>query len=86
MTTSTTSTTAPQSIDLNANGRGFNHFALKNQITESIVMGTPVTALCGATYVIQAQGGGTARGPKLAVCAMCKDLHENMIERNNAKS
>lgn len=81
MTTSTINRPAPQHADQHPGGRGFNHYVRKEMITESIVNGTPVTALCGATYVIRAQGGEVAGSGKLEVCAPCSDLHAQKMER-----
>ncbi len=55
-----------------------NHYVPKRQITESIVMGTKVTALCGVRYVIKAQGGGSAAATSAIVCPLCADVYYGM--------
>jgi hypothetical protein len=48
----------------------FAHYADKDKITESLVLGTPVVALCGKVWV-------PSRDPtKYPVCPECKRLYE----------
>jgi hypothetical protein len=48
----------------------FAHYAPKEKITEAMVSGTPVTALCGKVWV-------PSRDPsKFPVCPECKELYE----------
>jgi DUF3039 family protein len=45
----------------------FSHYVEKDKLTEAMVMGTPVTALCGKVWV-------PSRDPeKYPVCPECKD-------------
>ena len=50
----------------------FAHYAPKDKVTEAMVMGTPVTALCGKTWV-------PSRSPeKFPVCPECKKIYDSM--------
>ena len=50
----------------------FSHYAPKDKVTEAMVMGTPVTALCGKTWV-------PTRSPeKYPVCPECKEIWDSM--------
>ena len=50
----------------------FSHYAPKDKVTEAMVMGTPVTALCGKTWV-------PTRSPeKYPVCPECKEIWESL--------
>jgi hypothetical protein len=50
----------------------FAHYAPKDKVTEAMVMGTPVTALCGKTWV-------PSRSPeKFPVCPECKEIWESL--------
>lgn len=50
----------------------FSHFVRKEKIVESAVMGTPVKALCGKTWV-------PSRDPeKFPVCPTCKEIYEGL--------
>jgi hypothetical protein len=50
----------------------FSHYAPKDKITEAMVMGTPVTALCGKVWV-------PSRDPKrYPVCPTCKEIYEHI--------
>lgn len=50
----------------------FSHYAPKAQITEAMVMGTPVVALCGKVWV-------PSRNPdKFPVCPECKEIWESL--------
>lgn len=57
-----------------------NHYAPKHQITESIITGKPVTALCGHRYVVNGQGGGStqSKGSGSVVCPLCADIYYGM--------
>lgn len=49
----------------------FSHFVPKNKLTEAMVMGTPVVALCGKVWV-------PSRNPdKFPVCPECKEIWES---------
>ncbi len=46
----------------------FAHYADKAKVTEGYIMGTPVIALCGKTFI-------PSRDPeKLTVCPPCKEI------------
>ena len=46
----------------------FSHYAAKAKLTEAMVMGTPVVALCGKVWV-------PSRDPqKYPVCPTCKEI------------
>jgi len=50
----------------------FSHYVPRNKLTEAMVMGTPVVALCGKVWV-------PSRDPeKYPVCPECKDAWENL--------
>ncbi len=50
----------------------FSHYARKDRLTEAMVMGTPVTALCGKVWV-------PSRDPqKYPVCPGCKEVWESL--------
>lgn len=50
----------------------FSHYVEKDKLTEAMVMGTPVIALCGKVWV-------PSRAPeKFPVCPECKDIWESM--------
>jgi hypothetical protein len=48
-----------------------SHYVDKHKLTEAMVMGTPVVALCGKVWV-------PSRAPeKFPVCPECKEIWEN---------
>lgn len=50
----------------------FSHYAPKDKVMEAMVMGTPVTALCGKVWV-------PSRDPqKYPVCPTCKEIWESI--------
>lgn len=50
----------------------FSHYAQKDMLTEAMVMGTPVIALCGKVWV-------PSRDPKkYPVCPACKEVWESL--------
>ena len=50
----------------------FSHFVPKDKLTEAMVMGTPVIALCGKVWV-------PSRAPeKYPVCPECKEIWDSM--------
>ncbi len=52
----------------------FSHYAPKHKLTEAMVMGTPVVALCGKVWV-------PSRDPKkYPVCPPCKEIWESLAE------
>lgn len=56
-----------------------NHYVNKAEITRSVVTGGPVTALCGATYVVTAHGGGRTDAPTAAVCDTCASIYSGLL-------
>ncbi len=49
-----------------------SHYVAKNKLTEAMVMGTPVVALCGKIWV-------PSRNPdKYPVCPECKEIWESL--------
>jgi hypothetical protein len=52
----------------------FSHYVEKDKLTEAMVMGTPVVALCGKVWV-------PSRAPeKFPVCPECKEVWESLRE------
>ncbi len=50
----------------------FSHYVPKNKLTEAMVMGTPVVALCGKVWV-------PSRNPdRFPVCPECKEIWASM--------
>ena len=50
----------------------FSHYVPKDQLTEAMVMGNPVVALCGKIWT-------PSRDPeRFPVCPECKDIWDNM--------
>ena len=50
----------------------FSHYVDKHKLTEAMVMGTPVVALCGKVWV-------PSRAPeKYPVCPTCQEIWEQM--------
>ncbi len=50
----------------------FSHYVDKDKLTEAMVMGTPVVALCGKVWV-------PSRAPeKFPVCPECKEVWESI--------
>jgi hypothetical protein len=50
----------------------FSHYVSKDKLTEAMVMGTPVVALCGKVWV-------PSRAPeKYPVCPECKEVWESL--------
>jgi hypothetical protein len=50
----------------------FSHYVDKHKLTEAMVMGSPVVALCGKVWV-------PSRAPeKFPVCPSCKEIWEQM--------
>lgn len=57
----------------------FSHYVPKDKLTEAMVMGTPVTALCGKVWV-------PSRDPqKYPVCPTCKELWEKLPKGRKPK-
>lgn len=52
----------------------FSHYVPKEKLTEAMIMGTPVVALCGKTWV-------PSRDPeRFPVCPDCKEIWEAMSD------
>ena len=52
----------------------FSHYADRDKITEAMVTGVPVVALCGKVWV-------PSRDPKkYPVCPECKEIYESLPE------
>jgi hypothetical protein len=52
----------------------FSHYVEKDKLTEAMVMGTPVVALCGKVWV-------PSRAPeKFPVCPDCKEIWESLSD------
>ena len=57
----------------------FSHYVDKDKLTEAMVMGTPVVALCGKVWV-------PSRAPeKFPVCPECKEVWESMNDGKGDK-
>lgn len=53
----------------------FSHYVPKAKLTEAMVMGTPVVALCGKVWV-------PSRNPeKFPVCPDCKEIWESFKDK-----
>ncbi len=50
----------------------FSHYVPKDKLTEAMVMGTPVVALCGKVWV------PSRSGEKYPVCPECKEIWDSM--------
>ena len=62
---------SPLNVDEGDHER-FSHYVPKDKLTEAMVMGTPVVALCGKVWV-------PSRDPeRFPVCPECKEAWENM--------
>lgn len=54
----------------------FSHYVEKDKLTEAMVMGTPVVALCGKVWV-------PSRAPeKFPVCPECKEIWESLHDQD----
>ncbi|MFT4083043.1 MAG: DUF3039 domain-containing protein [Nocardioides sp.] len=52
----------------------FSHYVEKDKLTEAMVMGTPVVALCGKVWV------PSRDGTKFPVCPECKEIWESLSD------
>ena len=52
----------------------FSHYVEKEKLTEAMVMGTPVVALCGKVWV------PSRDGTKFPVCPDCKEIWESLSD------
>lgn len=50
----------------------FSHYVPKGKLTEALVLGTPVVALCGKVWV------PTRNPDRFPVCPTCKEIWESM--------
>lgn len=57
----------------------FSHYAPKDKITEAMVMGTPIRALCGKVWVPSRDGS------KFPVCPECKEIWESLPKGGNGE-
>lgn len=56
----------------------FSHYVPKDKLTEAMVTGSPVVALCGKVWV-------PSRDPeRFPVCPECKDIWEQMNDGDNS--
>ena len=52
----------------------FAHYAPKDEITEALINGTPIRALCGKVWV-------PSRNPeKYQTCPECKEIYETLLD------
>jgi hypothetical protein len=59
--------------DANTDKPKYSHYAESTSVTEGYVLGTPVMALCGETFV-------PSRDPKkFPVCPACKNIAEALF-------
>jgi hypothetical protein len=57
----------------------FSHYVPKDKLTEAMVMGTPVVALCGKVWV-------PSRDPqRFPVCPECKEIWESLNSGDEGK-
>ena len=55
----------------NGDHERFAHYAEKSKLTEALVLGTPVKALCGKVWV-------PSRDPnRFPICPTCKEIYED---------
>lgn len=76
MSTTESPTAAPTTIDGGDHER-FKHYAPKRQLTEAMVLGTPVRALCGKTWV---PGRDPDRYP---LCPDCRRIYDALPDGRN---
>ena len=58
----------------------FSHYVPKEKLTEAMVMGTPVVALCGKVWV-------PSRAPeKFPVCPTCQEIWDQMKPGDDGNS
>lgn len=51
----------------------FAHYAPKDEITEALINGTPIMALCGKVWV-------PSRNPEnFQMCPECKEVYDNLL-------
>jgi hypothetical protein len=69
------STIVEERVDVRTDDGGhdrFSHYVVKGKLTEAMVLGTPLTALCGKVWV-------PSRDPKkYPVCPECKEIYESI--------
>lgn len=80
MSNATSIETSPSVIDTEDDFPIVNHYVPKWEITESIVTGCKVTALCGERYVVNSQGNGevSASGRGSVICPLCGTIYDGM--------
>lgn len=57
----------------------FSHYVEKDKLTEAMVMGSAVVALCGKVWV------PSRDGTKFPVCPDCKEVWESLSDGDGAK-
>ena len=63
------------SLDEPGDHERFSHYVPKDKLTEAMVMGTPVVALCGKVWV-------PSRDPqRFPVCPECKEIWDSLPRR-----
>lgn len=55
----------------------FSHYALKEHITEAMVTGIPIIALCGKVWTPSRDGS------KFPVCGTCKEIYDGIPSKDN---
>jgi len=58
----------------------FSHYVPKDKLTEAMVMGTPVVALCGKVWV------PSRDGTKYPVCPECKEIWESLSDDSDGNN
>lgn len=58
----------------------YNHYVLKERITQAIVLGHAVTAVCGEVFTPSARpgGGGSVSEAAWEVCPLCEVIYDAM--------
>lgn len=65
--------TLNQSLNEPDDHERFSHYVKKDKITESLITGIPVIALCGKVWL-------PGRNPyKFPICPKCKEIYETFI-------
>lgn len=59
------------------------HYVKKSKITESLVYGVEVTAICGERLVVACGGGGA--GETRPICERCSDIHSRLAPSAEAR-
>ncbi|MBP3223078.1 MAG: DUF3039 domain-containing protein [Actinomycetaceae bacterium] len=62
----------PQEVGNDHDDERFSHYVRKDRLTESMVMGKPVVALCGKVWL------PTRDASSYPVCPMCKEISKQI--------